>query len=712
MEECTHPHQFYGFEPSSEFYYDLVIKGTCPYFIQNPKSSFRHCERTPEKLCDHNCSNTDLVEACYTNGTQLVEIEGSIFANKYCALCASNSGISEPMVCHSSKYEISPEHTGRSFSLLFTFNPSAESGVSFCDVGYDYHSISAGCQPSTQCTPGSEFIHPDIGCNVISCYPAFEYFSRKESTCVPNCNENERIIQGKCESNECEASYTYINKFVGCCPNNSVVVKHDNTLMCQQVVGVDNVSSSQIEEISSYKNGLNIEIIFRISPVMYPLDIIFDYMIDACEYIRTHLLKANETPMMLTLLAYTGNFIHATITTNSTELNGDEYFMSNIRDHFENMDWFPTPLEISISNLTHYSVAPLKCAHVVVNWTEWEIEENKVSLKSPEVVLDSGVYSIRGTELLVCYDALHATMPYIRSYDNGDDDNKTRNMILEILTLLCMTLSAIGLIIRIICQFFVQDFQTFPMILQCIFCSALLLSVILFLLLSLVKVGSTFCIIYSICMHYAFLSSFTWMSIVSFDMFRVFRAISNLERYSIKPGWKVMLRYQLMGWGIPFVLVLITLAADFLLPTPYNLKPKYGQDNCWLSPNGYGVLIYFGVPVFMLIIFNCIIFIATSFALRGAFKQSRVVRNNDQQHWKAYVKLFVVMGFSYILVLLTPFIDHIVLWIFIIILNSSQGVFICIAFVCKKKIVHSLSSQKAKKTKDVLKSNGTHNTSI
>ena len=111
--------------------YELIIKDICSYFLIAPSGQVdRFCDRYIKKQCTANCANKELIEACLYNGTQHVRINNKVFANKYCALCASDSDTSKPMVCHSEEYKIPPSSELPSYRMLFRYNPDAEARLS------------------------------------------------------------------------------------------------------------------------------------------------------------------------------------------------------------------------------------------------------------------------------------------------------------------------------------------------------------------------------------------------------------------------------------------------------------------------------------------------------------------------------------------------------------------------------------------------------
>ena len=567
-------------------------------------------------------------------------------------------------------------------------------------------------QPITTCPGSKEYINSDLGCHRVGCYPAYQFYSRKHNSCQPICNTSEVLRNYNCEPMQCVNGSQYINYLIGCCPRKWTVEQKDGSRICRGMFtsasfgnatysisrGTQNASLGNTRySISSdapnptYRE-YNIEYNTIILPghLMVSLDTVFDYIEQICVHLR-QLSKGIETfRCLVTLHAYTGSYFHVTLKMNLANTTDDQTIVTETLHYLRDFNWFNLTVDITVYKRSNLGAVQLTCPYIEMNDTQAVFNNHSVVYKGSE--LNNGAFQIKNGTINVCLSELKMHVDKIDTVNlykaNVDTDAvSTEDTILGVVTVICMSLSVLGLLIRIGAHFFVTEFHTFPMKLQFSFCCALLLADVLFLLLPLITVGGTLCMIYAAMMHYSFLCSFIWMSIVSYDMFRVFRSINNLDQFAIRPGWKMMVRYQLIGWLCPIVVIAITMLIEYAFPTPFNFKPRYGKDNCWLSNEGYGVLMYFGIPVFILIIFNCCIFIVTSRALRKAFRQSQAIRAQDKSNWKSYLKLFVVMGFSHVLVLFTPFVDHIALWIVIILLNASQGMLICIAFVCKQTIL-------------------------
>jgi hypothetical protein len=150
--------------------------------------------------------------------------------------------------------------------------------------------------------------------------------------------------------------------------------------------------------------------------------------------------------------------------------------------------------------------------------------------------------------------------------------------------------------------------------------------------------------------------------------------------------------------------------------TCYNINNIYDnvlllRSTCWLQ-NGFSNLIFFGLPIGIIIIVNGVFYVLTILNVHGSKSQQK--KNNAQlrrfskvklpveQEFKFYIQMGVIMGFTWIigffLIMFSKFrseesdsiqiydIIYLTFTCIFILLNSSTGVFIFFAFIFRKKV--------------------------
>ncbi|XP_072034131.1 uncharacterized protein [Amphiura filiformis] len=196
------------------------------------------------------------------------------------------------------------------------------------------------------------------------------------------------------------------------------------------------------------------------------------------------------------------------------------------------------------------------------------------------------------------------------------------------------------------------------------------------------------CMIIAVLAHYTWLAAFAWMNALAFDLDRTFGNPDNLQKMS--EGKKSMFLYMIYAWGSPFLIVIPCLALHFCQCT--LVKFNYGSASaCWIS-DGTANLLTFGVPAAIFLLFNAILFGHTVAGIRSAKRATARIRQDTSKLKRTtnelliYIKIASLMGFTWIFGYVAAFTGVEALWYIYIILNSLQGVFIFISFMCNRRV--------------------------
>ncbi|CAH1790659.1 unnamed protein product [Owenia fusiformis] len=326
--------------------------------------------------------------------------------------------------------------------------------------------------------------------------------------------------------------------------------------------------------------------------------------------------------------------------------------------------------------------------------------------------------------LTICIDLVN----FVTCYDwlNGTFLNQTQNRvkkvglqsteIMGLVTIICLTLSIISMLIRLIFQTFISIYHSFAGKIQFCFVSSLCVSHILYLIGPLVMDVPSLCKAIGILIHYFFLVSFTWMAIIALDMYLTFRSTLRNSK-----GWKRILLYVFIAMFLPVIIISVAVTLDHgtrfkpfygnsvsdsadsefgtvkPVPSTPNLESRASNmdanvQTCQMS-NPYATLLFFACPLGVMIVFNTIMYILTVFSLKSTWKQTKMVSNGNNFHLDVYIKLFIIMGFTWIFGFIAPFVhNEAIIYVFIV-LNASQGVFIFITSVCTKAVLYEIKSK-------------------
>jgi len=302
------------------------------------------------------------------------------------------------------------------------------------------------------------------------------------------------------------------------------------------------------------------------------------------------------------------------------------------------------------------------------------LQNDSIYVNTSRIVYPPLQYIWQERTLFVCMK-LSATRT--EAFKDKNDD------VLALLTIVGMSISIISLVFVLVTYSLFSELRTPPGI------NLMNLSVSIFLaqLLWLVGSGQTdkpmTCTAIAVLLHYFFLVSFVWTSIIAFDTWRAFTSKGSLSWSSTKRK-KVMhsLKYMAIGWLSVMVYVAICVALDH----SNTLVIEYGSYNiCWIA-NGNAKLYFFGVPIGLVIIFNTVFFSMTVKAIKETQNQANLANENTsaRRDFGMYVRIASVMGFTWAFGFAAPFGWVFLAYVFVI-LNSLQGVYIAIAFALSKR---------------------------
>ncbi|ROT64854.1 putative class B secretin-like G-protein coupled receptor GPRmth5 [Penaeus vannamei] len=192
------------------------------------------------------------------------------------------------------------------------------------------------------------------------------------------------------------------------------------------------------------------------------------------------------------------------------------------------------------------------------------------------------------------------------------------------------------------------------------------------------ETSTTECYVFAVLIYYLFLTSFSWMNVLGFDVFYTFR------RSRVRSGeqWKRFLVYSAYGWVLPACAVAAVVAVDQTRPPgfPPEFLPSLGQHLCWFGRRK-ALLAFFGAPLIASIIMNVALFVATTVSIAKTM-QSEVRKTSPSEPKKEfllYLRLAVLMGITWITSVVASYLELEVLWYVFILLNTLQGVFIFLA---------------------------------
>ncbi|KAK7103267.1 hypothetical protein V1264_018202 [Littorina saxatilis] len=275
------------------------------------------------------------------------------------------------------------------------------------------------------------------------------------------------------------------------------------------------------------------------------------------------------------------------------------------------------------------------------------------------------------------YIALSDFMPKIVAYKNSADKPDEAEVILSIV---CTTLSLVGLTLTLVTYSLFKPLRTVPGKNNMTLCLTLFLAQLLYLVGSGRTEVPGLCQALGILIHYFWLAAFAAMSVCSYYMWRVFTSLKTSE--DDMDQRRRFLQYTVYVWGSAAVVVIITLLAHII--TTQGDDIGYGGHQCYLS-TAAGVGVAMGVPVAMVIAASAVLFCLTVRTIRQTPKPGCSWREDERLVW-VYLKLSTLTGITWSLAFIVFFTQVTALRYLFTVVNGLQGVFICISFVCNRRV--------------------------
>ena len=256
----------------------------------------------------------------------------------------------------------------------------------------------------------------------------------------------------------------------------------------------------------------------------------------------------------------------------------------------------------------------------------------------------------------------------------------------SILTYVGCSLSVIGCVVVLLTYSLFKELRSLPgqILMNLAFA---ILATCLFLLVGIPIISlaekDELCEATAILLHWLMLSQFSWMSIMSFELARtLFRAsrLRQVEHNSTKK--KIFLLYLLIGWGIPTAITIISVIVNYTTDLI-----GYGEDGfCWIShmDSFYAVFV---APVVLSIIFNGITFTVTvSLLFKASRTQAKLNKQQSISYFRVYLSVFSITGLTWVFGFIAIVVRDDWAWYTFIVLTSTQGFVICLAFILTQKV--------------------------
>lgn len=324
-----------------------------------------------------------------------------------------------------------------------------------------------------------------------------------------------------------------------------------------------------------------------------------------------------------------------------------------------------------------------KCAKISLTSDFMELKNDSIYLQRYDQIVDKGNYNLTDNQLLIC-------VPFSPLLDKFEDHYSSIAYICLIFSIICLTLYLI-----VFCL--VPDLRNLSGRNLSSLCVSLIIVYFCFAIAPLQNQNSTdLCKVIAFIKYYGLLASFCWTGVIAFDIYQTIRNSLNALRHKNGPQTTRFWVYSSICWLIPLLAVVFIWLIEnghFDETITDDFRPNFGKNKeCWFS-HRKSLLIFFVLPVGLITVLNLIFFLLTSKNLllttnRNKLKFSST--SNSKLDFNIYLRLFLLMGLTWMFGFLATYFDKIYLWYLFTLFNTLQGVFIFIAFACKRNVMKKL----------------------
>jgi len=203
--------------------------------------------------------------------------------------------------------------------------------------------------------------------------------------------------------------------------------------------------------------------------------------------------------------------------------------------------------------------------------------------------------------------------------------------------------------------------------------------------------------------QYFFLSAFTWMTIMSYEIFKQLKGLTHIFGSDKSNN---ILGQALIGYGLPLFICFVTLLVELYAPFCASYRPKFGHRSCLF----YGKLdkfLWFYGPILIMLMINSIMFCYISFTIcmnsmimssgnpcKGGYGKELMDKGC------LYLRLFLGMGVIWYFEIISWYTGNDKQdqkWAYVFdVVNMMQGVWVFLIFVCKRNVLKVILKKKDK----------------
>ncbi|KAK7084723.1 hypothetical protein SK128_007760 [Halocaridina rubra] len=187
------------------------------------------------------------------------------------------------------------------------------------------------------------------------------------------------------------------------------------------------------------------------------------------------------------------------------------------------------------------------------------------------------------------------------------------------------------------------------------------------------------CSLTGVLSHFSILATFFWLNVLCYHIWNCLRSARNSKESF------PFVAYCLYGWGCPLVVSLVGVVLDALKADA--LRPDFVLPRCWFGDRTTKWVYQYGFMLVLLLV-NLAFFLSSALMLTKRLRQTQDIKHHSESLW-LYLKLFIVMGITWVMELITWLLEEnsCTTWVTILDgITALHGVYIFLVTVCRRDL--------------------------
>lgn len=330
------------------------------------------------------------------------------------------------------------------------------------------------------------------------------------------------------------------------------------------------------------------------------------------------------------------------------------------------------------ANLSSLKCVPKQAVRQLWDCEDFLIHDPNVEMLITPVVGETSCFvSKRGK----CY----IKVPQYFVSNSTADINETTNLrdtsedayaVRSYLTTICISLSLICLFLKGVVFVCCKCSRTFSSCCTMCLAGTLFWTHLLYLVVNRFDEFRPYCTVFAALLHFGFLSTFFWTSVLSFDIWK------NVVTVRISSNKRTRLAaYCLIAWGGPMVVVVLGIALD-KVASDFALSPNYGRSSCWIDST-WNQIVFLLMPMAVMLVFVISLYVHIVVYVRRIARRAAAFdfkAGDGRSNMTLFIKLGLIMGLTWLLAFVSLFIASLVVDIAVTVLVGLQGVYLFFGF--------------------------------